>query len=93
MALDSPEMGETLAVLAARYGADRVVLRPTATKAWEYGRNGELLRADVSPLEVSREGRRLYCIPVEPREGGFWACVLYDEADNMLREGSEQLPA
>lgn len=93
MALDSPEMSETLAVLAARYGADRVVLRPTATKAWEYGKDGKLIQADVSPLDVSREGRRLYCIPTEPREGGFWACILYDEADNMLREGSEQLPA
>ena len=93
MALDSPEMMEILSRLAAYYGADHVVLRPTADKAWEYDSSGKLLQADISPLDVSRKGRRLYCIPEKPREGGFWACVLYDEADNILREGSEQLPA
>lgn len=92
MALDSPEMMEFLGVLAAHYGADRVILRPTATKAWEYDRNGNLVRADASLLDVSHEGRRLYCFPEKPRELGFWACVLYDEEGNVLRKGSEQLP-
>lgn len=92
MALDSPELMEYLGALAAHYEADRIIIRPTPAKAWEYDKNGQLLRGDISALDVSREGRRIYCVPKKPAEGGFWGCVLYDEADNVLREWVEQLP-
>ena len=93
MALDSPELMEFLGALAAVYGADRIIVQPTPARAWEYDRNGQLLRADISALDVNREGKRLYCVPQKPAEGGFWGCVLYDEAGNVLREWVEQLPA
>jgi len=93
MALDSPELMEFLGALATEYGADRIIIRPIPAKAWEYDKNGQLLRADISALDVSQEGRRLYCVPQKPDEGGFWGCVLYDEADNVLREWTEQFPA
>ena len=93
MALDSPELMEFLGALAAQYNADRVIIRPTPARAWEYDRSGQLLRGDISALDVSQEGRRLYCVPQKPAEGGFWGCVLYDEADNVLREWVEQFPA
>lgn len=92
MALDSPELMEFLGVLAARYEAERVIIRPTPAKVWEYDRNGQLLRADIPALDVSHEGRRLYCVPKKPAEGGFWSCILYDEAHNVLREWAEQFP-
>lgn len=57
MALDSPELAEYLGALAAFHGAETVVLRPTSAKAWEY-KDGRLLQADVSPLAVSRKGRK-----------------------------------
>jgi len=92
MALDNPKLAEFLGALATQYTAETVVLRPTADKAWEYSKDGELLQADVSPLAVSRKGRRIYCIPAKPREGDFWNCVLHDEDDNVLREFTEQFP-
>jgi len=93
MALDSPELMDFLGALAAHYSADRIIIRPTPTKAWEYDRTGQLLRGDISALDVSQEGKRLYCIPKKPAEGGFWGCVLYDAEDNVLREWVEQFPA
>ena len=92
MALDSPELMEFLGVLASRHEADRIIIRPTPAKVWEYDRTGQLLQADISALDVSHEGRRIYCVPQKPAEGGFWGCVLYDEAGNVLREWVEQLP-
>jgi len=92
MALDSPELMEFLGVLAARYEADSILIRPTPARVWEYDRTGQLLRGDISALDVSKEGRRIYCVPQKPAEGGFWACILYDEADNVLREWAEQFP-
>jgi len=92
MALDSPELMVFLGALASRYEAERIIIRPTPAKVWEYDRAGKLLRADISALDVSHEGRRIYCVPQLPAEGGVWGCVLYDEAGNVLREWVEQLP-
>ena len=85
-------MMEFLGVLAARCEAERVIIRPTPARVWEYDRTGQLLRGDISALDVSFEGRRIYCVPKKPAEGGFWGCVLYDEASNVLREWVEQFP-
>ena len=92
MALDSPKLMEYLGALAAQYEAVRIIIRPTPDKVWEYDKNGQLLRGDISALDVSHEGRRIYCVPKKPAEGGFWGCVLYDGAGNVLREWVEQLP-
>jgi len=92
MALDSPKLMEFLGAMAARYEAERVIIRPTPAKVWEYDKTGQLLRGDISALDVSNGGRRIYCVPKKPAEGGFWGCVLYDEADNVLREWVEQFP-
>jgi len=92
MALDSPELMEFLGALATKYEAERVIIRPTPARVWEYDRTGQLLRGDISALDVSNKGRRIYCVPKKPAEGGFWGCVLYDEEDNVLREFTEQLP-
>jgi len=92
MALDSSELMEFLGILAAKYEAERIIIRPTPARVWEYDRTGQLLRGDISALDVSNEGRRIYCVPQKPAEGGFWGCVLYDEADNVLREWTEQFP-
>ena len=92
MALDSPDLMEFLGLLASRYEAERIVVRPTPTRVWEYAKNGQLLRADIPALDVSHEDRRIVCVPEKPPEGGFWGCVLYDEAGNVLREWSEQFP-
>jgi len=92
MALDSPELMEFLGLLAARHEAERIIIRPTPARVWEYDRTGQLLRGDISALDVGNAGRRIYCVPKKPAEGGFGGCVLYDEADNVLREWVEQFP-
>lgn len=92
MALDSPELAEYLAALAMKYGVEKVILKPTFDKAWEY-KDGKVVKADVSVLDVNRKGRRLDCIPHEEGEAGFWSCAVFDEKDNLLSEKAEQLPA
>ncbi len=92
MALDSLEMREFLAKLAEQIDADHIILRPTATKAWEYNRDGTLEKEGVSPLKVGQQGRRLVCTPGEPSAEGFWDCALIDEENNILKEIVEQLP-
>lgn len=92
MALDGLELRKFLAKLAEQIDADHIILRPTATKAWEYNREGILIKGDVSPLQVVQGGRRLVCTPAEPGAEGFWNCALFDEADNVLREITKQFP-
>ena len=92
MALDSREMAERIAMLASEWQAERILFQPSVTKAWEFDKDGNIIKSDVSPLDVEWTGRRVVCVPTEPKGMNFWSCTLYDEEDNALRESNEQFP-
>ncbi|MDM7913165.1 MAG: hypothetical protein QUS09_08720, partial [Methanotrichaceae archaeon] len=75
-ALDSEETREILAGLCIRHKANKVILNPTASSAWEYDCAGNILKKEVPIVAVSDSGRRLIGVP----EGkGFWKFGVYDE--------------
>jgi hypothetical protein len=92
MALDSQEMSEFVAGLAVKHGLDAVILRPDVKTAWEYNKEGKIVKRDVSPLVVTDKGRRAYCVPIEDSEEGFWKCGVYTEANVALSHFDEQFP-
>lgn len=97
MALDSKEMSEFLAGMAAKHGADAIILSPTLKTAWEYNKDGKVIRQNVHPLEIPIKGTRIHCIPSGQigGEAGFWSCGVYSRAGEdevELEHFTEQLP-
>ena len=92
MSLDSKEMSEFIAGMAAKHKVDAVIVRPDAKTAWEYNAAGNIVKKDVSPLAVTDSGRRCYCVPKPDSEGGIWSCGVYSEDEVRLDHFDEQFP-